>query len=82
MKIKLMFNCNEATHVCDKAQYSEASFWEKTLLKFHNLFCRLCKEHTKRNVRLTETIKKSNIKMLSVNEKKALKQELSQQITQ
>ena len=30
MKIKLMFNCNEATHVCDKAQYSEASFWLNT----------------------------------------------------
>ena len=53
-----MFNCEEAVHTCDKAQYKEASFWEKTLLKIHTLFCSLCKEHTTKNVRLYRNNKK------------------------
>tara|TARA_R100001369_G_C3303259_1_gene166088 strand:- start:413 stop:661 length:249 start_codon:yes stop_codon:yes gene_type:complete len=82
MKLNMMFNCEEAGHVCDKAQYNEASLWEKLLLTIHTLFCRLCKKHTKRNAKLTKAIKKSEIQTLSTEQKRSLKEHLRQEMTQ
>jgi hypothetical protein len=76
-----MFNCEEVGHVCDKAQYNEASVWEKTLLKVHTLFCKLCRKHTKRNSKLTKIIKRSEIQTLSTEQKQFLKERLRQEIT-
>ena len=78
MKFKLMVNCDEANHFCDKAQYQEASIFEKIKLNIHNLFCRLCREHTVKNTQLTRKIKKSKLQMLSTEEKNELKKHLQQ----
>lgn len=80
MKLKMMFNCKEAGHVCDKAQYNEASLWEKTLLTIHTVFCKLCRKHTKRNAKLTKAIKKSEVQTLSAKQKNFIKERLRQEM--
>lgn len=47
--MKLMINCDEATAICDKSQYGEASLSEKISLNIHLLICRYCKKYTKQN---------------------------------
>jgi len=45
----VFIKCNEATCICDKTQYNEASFWEKFKLSFHLMTCKHCKVYTKQN---------------------------------
>ncbi len=42
-------NCDEATAICDKNQYGEASFYDKIRLNFHLLMCKFCMSYTKQN---------------------------------
>lgn len=44
-----MINCDEATAICDKSQYGEASLSEKISLNIHLLICKYCKQYTKQN---------------------------------
>lgn len=44
-----MINCDEATAICDKNQYGEASLSEKVRLTFHLLVCKYCKSYSKQN---------------------------------
>ncbi len=80
MSMKFFLKCDEATHVCDKSQYNEASFLEKLLLKMHLFMCKLCRGHVKRNVKLTKTIKSANIKILQPKEKQILKVRIQEEI--
>jgi len=60
MGIKI--SCKEASEICDKAQYKNASFTEKLKLNFHLMFCKICSAYTKQNGILTRIIgKKSKI---------------------
>jgi len=52
----LFMPCTEANIICDKAQYSEATLWEKVKMKIHITMCKLCKQYTVNNVKLTELI--------------------------
>ena len=65
--------CNKANHVCDKAQYQEASVWEKLKLNVHLLLCPCCRDYTKNNKKLTEAIKSSNVTCMDKKCKEALK---------
>ncbi len=47
--MKFMINCDEATAICDKNQYGEASLSEKVRLTFHLLVCKYCKSYSKQN---------------------------------
>ena len=53
MGIKLSINCDEATTICDKSQYGEASLMERIRLSLHLAFCRHCKKYTKQNSLMT-----------------------------
>lgn len=44
-----MINCDEATAICDKNQYGEASLSEKVRLTFHMLVCKYCKSYSSQN---------------------------------
>ena len=44
-----MINCDEATAICDKSQYGEATFYDKIRLSFHLLVCKYCKTYSKQN---------------------------------
>lgn len=85
MRKKLTLTCNEATTICDKSQYNEATFLEKMRLTVHFLYCKLCKRYTKQNLLLStcyrnkaESIKRENYG-LTVEEKETLKQALHKQ---
>lgn len=62
---KFFIKCDEATCVCDKTQYKEASFWEKFKLSFHLLTCRHCKVYSEQNKVVTKVL---NYKVLKKNE--------------
>ena len=52
--MKFMLTCDEATAICDKNQYGEASISEKISLTFHLLRCKYCKKYTKQNNLMTQ----------------------------
>ena len=72
--------CEDAGQVCDKSQYKEASFWEKLKLNIHLLYCSPCREYTQKNVKLSIVFKKSNLKIMSLRDKKDLKKQIHQEI--
>jgi hypothetical protein len=74
-KSKLFISCEEASHVCDKTQYKEASLWEKIKLNIHLLYCRVCREYSKNNQKLTTVISKSEVTCLDTRTKETLKEE-------
>lgn len=47
--MKFMISCDEATAICDKNQYGEATLTEKISLSFHLFVCKYCKQYTKQN---------------------------------
>ncbi len=46
---KFFISCDEATTICDKSQYDEASLFDKIRLSIHLAFCGHCKQYTKQN---------------------------------
>ena len=46
---KFFISCDEATTICDKSQYDEASLFDKIRLSIHLAFCGHCKKYTKQN---------------------------------
>jgi hypothetical protein len=49
----MKITCDEATTICDKNQYGEASFWEKLKLNFHVFLCKRCGLYSKQNFIMT-----------------------------
>lgn len=78
--MKFFLKCNEAAHVCDKSQYKEVGFWDKISLRVHLIMCQLCRDYSKKNVKLTETINSADIKTLCSEEKHRLKTRLKQEL--
>ena len=81
---KLTITCDEATTICDKNQYSEATFIEKLKLNIHFLQCKICKLYTKQNLLLSVFYKKKAEGCKKINhcltseEKEVLKQKLKE----
>ena len=81
MSNKVFISCDEATTICTKNQYKEASFWEKIKLNIHLLTCKICGLYSKQNTKLSEVCDKHLHKetcdhKLSDKEKEVLKQKL------
>ncbi|MFB9057244.1 hypothetical protein ACFFU9_10885 [Mariniflexile ostreae] len=72
---KFFIPCDKAHIVCDKAQYREASLWEKAKLITHLAFCKICRKYTKNNTKLTDKIKESQIQCLDRKDKAAMKKD-------
>ncbi|MCX7550743.1 hypothetical protein [Xanthomarina sp. F2636L] len=79
-KSYLFISCDEAQHICDKAQYNEASSWEKVKLKLRYIWCRITRAYVTRNIKLTEAIKASKATCLNASEKEFLQQNLQQEL--
>lgn len=79
-KIKLLLKCDEANHVCDKAQYKNASVWEKIKLNLHIIICNKCRKYSSNNAKLTNIVKQSNVTCLDKKCKDAMKQKLHKAI--
>jgi hypothetical protein len=75
-----MISCDEATLICNKSQYKEATIIEKLKLRFHVLFCSACAGFIKKNTELTSLCKRANLKTLTAAEKLEMKQELQKKI--
>ncbi len=81
---KLHITCNEATTICDKSQYKEASFFEKIKLNVHFLTCKICRLYTRQNKRMSDLFKlqsldcKGRINHLSKADKDGLKNKIKQ----
>lgn len=83
---KLFISCDEATTICDKNQYGEASLYDKLRLNLHFLRCKICRVYTKQNTLLTkifggyaeEQCAKKNC--LTVEDKKKLETELKSKL--
>jgi hypothetical protein len=50
---KLFISCDQATTICDKNQYGEATVLDKLKLGLHFLRCKICKMYTKQNALLS-----------------------------
>ena len=53
----MKLSCDEASKICDKSQYCEASLWEKIRLSFHLFLCKKCGLYSKQNTTLTKCYK-------------------------
>lgn len=73
--------CEDAKHTCDKKQYHEATLWEKVKLTFHLIYCRACRKYSANNNKLTQILKKSDIKSLEKDEKSDLKKLLQEEMS-
>ena len=76
-------SCDEATTICDKNQYGEASFLERIKLSLHILMCKFCALYLKQNKTLTKVYKMKSVECkkeghdcLSKQDKEAFKKEL------
>lgn len=79
----LFISCDEATAICTKNQYKEASFWELIQLNIHILRCKICGQFSKQNGKLTEVCNKHLQKeecehSLTDAEKTVLKEKLAE----
>ena len=55
---KILISCDEATTICDKNQYKEASVLDKVRLILHMLVCRYCRDYSRQNTTLTGLFEK------------------------
>ena len=51
---RFFISCDEATAICDKGQYKEASFNDRLKLTVHMLMCKVCKCYSSQNVIMTK----------------------------
>lgn len=78
--MSIFVKCEEANHTCDKNQYKEASFMELVKLNIHLIYCRVCREYTVRNTRLTKLFRKSNLRTMPMEDKALMKERLRQEM--
>lgn len=83
--MKFRINCDEATAICDKSQYGEASLLDRMKLSYHLLLCRFCKSYSKQNNLMTSVFDKFTTPCqgdhkLSEEQKERLSQELKEEI--
>lgn len=79
MSDKIFISCDSANHTCDKAQYKEATIWEKIKLNIHLIWCNACREYVKNNVKLTNLVKQKSTK-LDTKEKSKLQSVFEQEL--
>jgi len=82
----MKLSCDEATKICDKNQYGEASLWEKIKLNIHIFLCKKCGLYSKQNGIMTrcyekhQALEKSKKDCLNEQEKKYLDKEVKEKI--
>ncbi len=85
MGSKLFINCDEATTICDKSQYGEASLMERIRLSLHLALCRHCKKYTRQNSLMTDVYNRfatpcEGSDQMPENEKKDLEAKLREEL--
>jgi hypothetical protein len=78
----MKLTCDEATTICDKNQYNEATLWEKIKLSVHIFLCNKCGLYSKQNSIMTECyethkeFEKSKLNGLCEEEKKHMEEKV------
>ena len=83
MSKKVMINCDEATTLCDKNQYCEATFWDKMRLQMHLFLCKKCGLYSEQNKMMSKIFKTHlhhGDRKLADSDKKIIKVELEKQM--
>ena len=84
MSKKVMINCDEASTICDKNQYCEATMWDKIRMRIHLFLCKKCGLYSEQNKFMSKIFKvhllQQNHMQLSNSDKEILKAELEQQL--
>jgi len=81
MKISILFKCDHAAHICDKAQYQECSRWERSLMRLHHMMCRICREHSALNSKLTSVISNTFEHRLPPDQKDRIKARIDRELS-
>ncbi|MEE9349713.1 MAG: hypothetical protein V3U80_06670 [Flavobacteriaceae bacterium] len=85
MSKRILIKCNEATSICDKTQYGEASRFDKIRLLLHNFLCHRCKLYSEQNKLMTKIFKVNKEKCtehkLCTSDKEAMQDALDKEIT-
>ncbi|HEY9169739.1 MAG TPA: hypothetical protein VIN72_09645 [Lutibacter sp.] len=82
----MKLTCDEATAICDKNQYNEASLWEKIKLGIHLILCKRCGLYSKQNKVMSTCFQKlkdeecRKAPLLNHEEKESMAQELKTKI--
>ncbi|MBS9461693.1 hypothetical protein KIM67_04680 [Flagellimonas sp. 389] len=76
----MKISCEQASNICNKSQYKEASFWEIQKLKLHILMCKTCAKFTKNNTALTSLCDKAGLNVLSENDKEEMRKKLKEHL--
>jgi hypothetical protein len=76
----LFISCEEAIHISDKAQYGEASLWEKFELKLRLSWCNITRSYATKNQKLSEVFRKSNLKSMGNKDRESIKLIIQQEL--
>lgn len=76
----LFISCDEAKQICDKAQYGEASAWDRFKLSIRLCYCGISKSYSNRNSKLTESMQKSEVKCLKTEERNQLQKQFNEEL--
>ena len=77
---KLFIDCEEAKHICDKAQYNETTWWELFRLNIRLLYCNITRAYSKRNQKLSELVTDKEVTCMDNKSKADLKVKFEQQL--
>ena len=78
---KLFVSCEEAKHICDKNQYGEASLMEIIKLNIRLIYCKVTRAYSRRNTKLTKTMKKAEVQTISSSQKEEMKKLLEKELS-
>ena len=76
----LFISCDEAKHICDKAQYDEASTWEQFKLGLRLAYCRITKKYSSNNTKLSKSIEESKVQCLKTEELNKLQSQFEKEL--
>ena len=79
-KKNFFISCEEAYEICDKSQYGDASLWEMFKLNVRYIWCQFTQAYVKKNRKLTQAIKVSNIQSLNKTERELLIEKFNQEL--
>ena len=79
-KTKIFISCPEAKRICDKAQYNEATWWERFRLGIRLLYCSVTQQYVKKNRKLTQLLEKEEVVCMKAQTKQQLKQQFEKEL--
>lgn len=77
--MRRILKCDSVCTICDKAQYNEASLYDKMCLIMHLIFCKTCRDYVRNNRKLTKQVR-SEVGKLNLKEKAKLKRQIDSEL--